>query len=686
MADSGGTGESAPASRWRVALPQVLASTAKNLILLDLGMTIAFPTIVIPALQNSKGVLGLTDEQTSWFGSIAYICQPLGSVLSGVVLEHLGRKKSMILVNIPHLIGWLMFYFGNSVELLYVASVIMGLGVGFMEAPIITYVGEISQPELRGVLTSYSVSTWRMAALISAFVPIVTVLAISQVPETPIWLLSRGRVEEAEKSLCWLRGWVKPNAVKKELEELTRYTENMKSLKLADAQNGSSNSCMRKIRDLVRPQTFRPLTLVIMFFFFQHWSGFSAMRPYMVKVFEEFGLPVDGHWTTVITGVIGIIGNIVCMVGVPWWGKRPISLVSMAASCMSCIILGAYAFVVILPGEVATAGTRDIASWLPMLVFVVLVFVQSVGVLPIPWMILSEVFPFRSRGLASGIAAAASYIIAFVASKTFLGIKSSLHLHGVFFLYGLMALLGFILIYFTFVETEGRSLEDIEEFYKKGIKGTIPKMSKDAPQTKESSLNLCSATNPVMAEKGLTNVGFDAGDEDHMVENTLYRNHTDAIPVSRNGDHRMNGKTEDTSFIVSADTPNETSTVSESAVPQVPKKRKAPGYKEKGVSNGKSRQENEILPADGENAVEEAVAKVDVIVENGFTHEEEGKEECKATQDDSDKHEPEDLSTAKSVKSSPELVKENGECTKVNIIHEKADVHSDAEVEERTQM
>ena len=62
----------------------------------------------------------------------------------------------MILVNVPHMIGWCMFYFANSVTMLYASSVIMGLGVGFMEAPIITYVGEISQPELRGMLTSYA--------------------------------------------------------------------------------------------------------------------------------------------------------------------------------------------------------------------------------------------------------------------------------------------------------------------------------------------------------------------------------------------------------------------------------------------------------------------------------------------------------------------------------------------------
>lgn len=130
----------------------------------------AFPTIVIPALRglqkerNPDEILYFTAEQASWFGrvvsidivvflviiklflysgSISFICQPIGSVLSGWVSEPIGRKRAMILVNIPHIIAWLMLYFATSLEEIFVASVLLGLGVGFMEAPIVTYVGEI---------------------------------------------------------------------------------------------------------------------------------------------------------------------------------------------------------------------------------------------------------------------------------------------------------------------------------------------------------------------------------------------------------------------------------------------------------------------------------------------------------------------------------------------------------------
>ncbi|KAJ9574449.1 hypothetical protein L9F63_008375 [Diploptera punctata] len=677
------------AGRFRTALPQVLASTAKNMILLDLGMTVAFPTIVIPALHNTADALSLNNEQTSWFGSIMFICQPVGSVLSGLLLEHLGRKNAMILVNIPHMLGWCMFYFANSVTMLYVSTVIMGLGVGFMEAPIITYVGEISQPELRGILTSYpsiksrgifvqfgfileylmgTVSTWRTAAIASAVVPVITVIAITQVPETPIWLLSKGRVKEAEKALCWLRGWVPPSAVKKELDELIKYSENNKNSKNSQNKDGRCG-CLNKARLIIEPQTLRPLFLVIMFFFFQHWSGMSAMRPYMVQVFDEFGVPVDAHWTTVITGVIGLIGNIVCMVGVPYWGKRPISLVSMAASSMCC------------------NATGRCCIMAPMLLFVVLVFMQSVGVMPIPWMILSEVFPFRSRGLASGLAAAGSYVLAFIASKTFLNLKADLGLFGVFFLYGILAAIGYLVILFTFSETEGRSLEDIEEFYKKGMRGKIPKTNIFNPDLKQNSMNLCKTTNTSLMDSGHANMGFNSNEEVQMINKALFENSSKVADGISNHDNEgihntgIETVTKDTTFIENEQNhelktdditksddsvKTDDAAKTDSAAPQIPMKRKSTKTNE--TTNDKDTLD---LNSTEENGDDIETLKGDVeenmcVSEKGEVFHHCGEE---ANED--------------------ELGLTNCEMKQkhhVNIIHEKAEVHSEAEVETKTRM
>jgi hypothetical protein len=97
----------------------------------------------------------------------------------------------------------------------------------------------------------------------------------------------------------------------------------------------------------------------------------------------------------VLTAVIGLIGNVICMLGVRWWGKRPLSLVSIASASMTAFLLGFYVFAVISPEKADTGGTSQHLFYIPVALFVLFVLMQSIGVLPIPWMVLSEVFPFR---------------------------------------------------------------------------------------------------------------------------------------------------------------------------------------------------------------------------------------------------------------------------------------------------
>lgn len=75
--------------------------------------------------------------------SVAYIFEPLGSILSGWITEPIGRKKAMFFVNAPHLIAWIMLYYSKTLTEVFIAHILLGLGVGLMEAPIVTYVGEI---------------------------------------------------------------------------------------------------------------------------------------------------------------------------------------------------------------------------------------------------------------------------------------------------------------------------------------------------------------------------------------------------------------------------------------------------------------------------------------------------------------------------------------------------------------
>lgn len=77
-------------------------------------------------------------------GSIVFIFQAIGSIFSGLLAAPIGRKKAMIIVNIPFIFAWAMMYFASSVTEIFAASVLLGIGNGLLESPVITYVGEIS--------------------------------------------------------------------------------------------------------------------------------------------------------------------------------------------------------------------------------------------------------------------------------------------------------------------------------------------------------------------------------------------------------------------------------------------------------------------------------------------------------------------------------------------------------------
>uniref|UniRef100_A0A182JVE9 Major facilitator superfamily (MFS) profile domain-containing protein n=1 Tax=Anopheles christyi TaxID=43041 RepID=A0A182JVE9_9DIPT len=531
-------------STFRRILPQILASTAKNFLLLDLGMAVAFPTIVIPALRGIKNrapdeFLHFTPQQASWFGSIAYICQPVGSVLSGIILEPLGRKRSMILVNIPHIIGWFMLHFAGSLEEMYTAAILLGLGVGFMEAPIVTYVGEICQPSIRGILTSCAgvavmlgffmvyllgtVTTWRTTAAICAFIPIATMIAICFVPETPMWLLSKNRADDALKSLQWLRGWVSPKAVEQEFQEMKRYS--LHSAKCAICEKSGSTTCQHppltewtKLKELTRKRNLRPFVLVMLFFVFGQLSGLTGMRPYLVQIFQAYGVPLDANWATVSTGLLGLIANIVCMVSIKFVGKRRLAITSMTVTALSCISLSIYAFNTFPPGWTSFdnhPGTSHVTSmgYIPMVLFFMLAFFTSVGVLPVPWILLSEVFPFRNRSLACGITAALHYVMSFVTTKTYFNLESAFSLPGVILFYGVMGIIGLGFVYFFLPETEKRTLEDIELYFSDNKRKLtdiyIPRRNRD----EEMVAVVSKLAEKAMEKKGIDNAVFTEGDK-----------------------------------------------------------------------------------------------------------------------------------------------------------------------------
>ncbi|KAJ0172277.1 hypothetical protein K1T71_012250 [Dendrolimus kikuchii] len=483
-----------PISRAKIIFSQVLACFALDFLLIGLGMSISFVTMVLPEVLDAKEGLSINKKEASWFGSMAFLCQPLGSIFTGPILDQFGRKKALFIVNIPHLIAWLMMYYAWNVPSLFFANALLGIGTGIMEAPSVTYVGEVSDSSIRGTLTTLTnlftamgifiayllgtVLPWRQAALVALIIPVTTMLLVLFVPETPVWLLSKGRPKEALSSLCRLRGWAQPEDVKEEFEQLLQYNDNIKVCVVCSKDGDFSPGLCRhqnsglikrisyKIKNvLLVKETIRPFLLVMAYFLFHTMSGLAPVKPNMVNVCKTLGMGYNPKTIVVLVGVVTITTSLLSALIVKSIGKRKLVLTSLFGMAVCSLGISVYASSTLSPN----ASSYDPETFpnkkemLPVVLFMSLVCFHGLG---IPWVLLSEVFPFRSRGIATGLAAALSYVIFFIASKTNYNFENIFTLSGTFAIYGIFGLVGTFYLYLFLPETENKSLVEIEAFYK----------------------------------------------------------------------------------------------------------------------------------------------------------------------------------------------------------------------------
>ncbi|XP_061393962.1 facilitated trehalose transporter Tret1 [Musca vetustissima] len=344
-------GDTQEISNFRRALPQFLAVSVKNILLFVYGMTLGFPTIVIPAIQGGDGRepsdIVLNKEQISWFSSINLICVPLGCLFSGMLTQPIGKRRAMQFVNLPILASWLLFHFSTRTEHLYAALCLSGLGGGLMEAPVLTYVAEITEPKYRGILSALgstcvitgvfiqfimgSLMDWRTIAAVSSAFPVISIIALCFIPESPTWLIREERFREAIKSLQWLRGWVPEHKIEEEFNRL--YNElitqpAMENQAELEQMQGKKPGFFHRLLVFRKRSFLAPFLLVAFTFFVGHFSGKTSLQTYAVQIFHTLKAPINKYHATILLGMAEMVATVLCVFLIHFTGKRPLVLVS----------------------------------------------------------------------------------------------------------------------------------------------------------------------------------------------------------------------------------------------------------------------------------------------------------------------------------------------------------------------
>ncbi|KZC08782.1 Facilitated trehalose transporter Tret1, partial [Dufourea novaeangliae] len=479
-------------SKLRQALPQCSAVSAKNLLMLTFGSTLGFSTILIPELKKEDSEIPVTLDELTWISSLNLFLVPIGCFVSGPVSQYLGRKRTMLLINIPFIIAWLIFYYATTAGMLFIALALTGLTGGLLEAPVMTYVAEVTQPHLRGMLSATSsmsvilgiftqmlsgkLTNWRTVALINLTYPVICLIALCLVPESPHWLAAKGKVKKAEDALCWLRGWVGPGEVKAELQVICQEVH-----KPAESRE-------RIWKSFSKRTFYVPFFLITWVFFVESFGGSITIQTFAVVVFEKLDAPIDQYTAAVFLGLAQLVGTLICVFAIHFTGKRKLNFLSIGGTAFCFCGAAVYGYL----NDINAIKGKNF-SWVPTTLLIGSAFMSHVGIRLLPWVLAGEVFPVKVRSSATGFAGSIGYIFHSIANKSFLYMVNGLSLAGTFFFYGLINVLGGVVLYFMLPETEGRTLKEVEDHYA-GVQSLKNKPTKESLPIKEK----WAATNPAV--------------------------------------------------------------------------------------------------------------------------------------------------------------------------------------------
>ncbi|XP_017798520.1 PREDICTED: facilitated trehalose transporter Tret1-like [Habropoda laboriosa] len=493
----------------RNAIPEIASCIISATFHITVGLAMAYSAILIPHLEAEDAELHATQEQTSWIASVVVVCAPLGSVLGGFLMEIVGRLRTLQIGSIPFMAGWILIATSTNISMLLGGRLLCGLATALATSPAIVYITEVARPELRGSMISFGPTlasfgmvlsylkgaylSWRLVAwfgIIYAAVPVVLVQLF--VPESPVWLVSKGRLDEAKKSLEWLYKYEakqgKVSAAEAQYTTIVKENE----IKLSERRNSKHGGVSAKLRAFLKPTGWKPITILILFFFFQQFSGIYITLFYAVTWFQEVGSGVDEYVASILVGVTRFLCSMVNTWLLRRYKRRPLCIVSSVGMALCMIVSGYYTYLI-------KNGDRS-GYWVPVLCLLLYVCTSMIGMLTIPWTMTAELFPTEIRGIAHSISYSIANLIMFSALQSYRSLQAFLGgSYAVQWFFAGVSLAATAFVWLLLPETHGKKLSEIEQYFQNNFLacGAESKAKKRRAQRRKQRIEKSSATEPL---------------------------------------------------------------------------------------------------------------------------------------------------------------------------------------------
>ncbi|KAH8280826.1 hypothetical protein KR054_000294 [Drosophila jambulina] len=364
------------------------------------GITLGWFSPSLKLFFSNKNPFGdpMTINEATVAGSIVALGSLLVNLILGWPLDFFGRKIVMYATAVPNLINWILVYVGGHVACLYVARFLVGFSGGIMMVVLPIFIAEISDDNVRGTLSSLLILTMCagialgliMATYISYYVMpfvvgamvIMYVLFIFPLPETPQFLLKRGREEKALKSFYFYK-----NLKSKSLSDATKEAEAMAYF---NTFRGSVLSDTQKVtcRDYFRREALKAFGLITILLLSNTFSGGFAVLNYASNIFSDLSSRIDPNTSGNVVGIFQLLGISCGVLLVDRVGRRWLLIPSLVGTGLGELTVG-------LLKSFASKKFLCNTGWLGLTLLCFVEYMVSLGVIPVTFVVIVELLPVK---------------------------------------------------------------------------------------------------------------------------------------------------------------------------------------------------------------------------------------------------------------------------------------------------
>ncbi|MDT0487654.1 sugar porter family MFS transporter [Streptomyces doebereineriae] len=452
------TDEAPPAVSRRLRVITIIATFGGLLFGYDTG-------VINGALPYMTDDLGLTAVTEGMVTSSLLLGAALGAVIGGRLSDARGRRRTILALAVLFFVGALACTLAPTTAVMVVARFVLGLAVGGASVTVPVYLAEVSPAERRGALvtrnelmivsgqllafTSNAIiaraggesgGVWRWMLVIATVPAVVLWFGMLVMPESPRWLASQTRFNEALEVLKQVRSRQRAEA---ELAEVSALAVKEEEQRLGGWQDMKSTPWIRKLM-------FVGFGIAIV----QQITGVNTIMYYGTQILTDAGFAADSALTANIAN--GVISVLATFVGIWLLGRvprRPMLMTGQTGTTAALLLIGVFSLV--LP-------SGDARAYAVLAMTVTFLAFQQGAISPVTWLMLSEIFPMRMRGFGMGVAAVVLWLTNFVIGLVFPSLVSGIGISNTFFLFVVAGVFSIVFVKRCVPETKGRTLETLE--------------------------------------------------------------------------------------------------------------------------------------------------------------------------------------------------------------------------------